>query len=478
MTDASSRPLTVTQLARRIVRLLEGEIGVVTVTGEVSNLRRPSSGHCYFILKDAEAAINAVCFRSTLQRQRVSPANGMQLEIRGRLSAYAPRSEYQIIIESIREAGLGDLMRRFIELRDKLKDEGLFDTARKRPIPRLPRRIGLVTSSTGAALRDMINVLNRRARGLTIYLSPASVQGDAAPADIVRAINRLCRHGQAEVVLVGRGGGSIEDLWAFNDERVVRAIAGCSLPVICCVGHETDTTLADYAADLRAPTPSAAAELVTAHYGELLQNLEQTQRRLARTMQYQLADWRARLQRCLGSWGLRHPRERLAVAMQRADDLSEQLNLAMLRNLHRREQQLDDLACRLGRVNPLRRVEALRVRLQRSQSLLLAIGPSRWGPQLAASSRLLEQFRQRLRVAMESRLHRRGLELQGTHQRLLSVSPTAILQRGYSIVTHGKRRQIVKDPGQVKINETIYIQSAQGPWRAAALPPDEDLFDQ
>lgn len=474
---AADKPVTVSELSTRILRLLEGQIGQVSVVGEVSNVRTPASGHCYFILKDAGAAINAVCFRNTFCRQLVRLRDGLKIEVHGRVTAYTQRSEYQIIVETIREAGLGDLMRRFLELKEKLKNEGLFDSQRKRAIPRLPRAIGLVTSSTGAALRDMLNVLGRRVRGARIYLSPAAVQGDAAPGEIVQAIERLQRHACADVIIVGRGGGSIEDLWAFNDERVVRAIAACSIPVISAVGHETDTTLADYAADLRAPTPSAAAELVSAHYGQTAEQVEQYQHRLLRCIQYLLAERRARLAHCVGSWGLRKPQERLNLAAQRLDDLKEDLETTGRRILLQRSARLENLARRLTRANPLHQVATMRAKLNQAQSLLTASGPPRWLPRLAASSQKLGQLRCRLTLTMDAHQQRRRLLLTATRQRLEAVNPAAILQRGYSIVTHGKRDRIVTGPAQVREGEVIHIRSSGGRWRAAALPLEADLFD-
>ncbi len=471
------RPIGVSELAWRIQHLLEAEIGEVRVEGEVSNVRVPSSGHCYFVLKEGGAAINAVCFRSTLWRQRLQPANGVQLEVQGRVTAYTTRSEYQIIVESFQQAGLGELMRLFLELKEKLTAQGLFDAKRRRPIPRLPRRIGLVTSPTGAALRDMLNVLARRARGLNIYLSPAAVQGEQAPGEIVRAIERLQLHGRAEVLIVGRGGGSLEDLWAFNDERVVRAIAACPVPVISAVGHETDTTLADYAADLRAPTPSAAAELVSAHYGEVEEQVDGLKRRLARSMQFALNERRVRFQRCIHSWGLRKPHERIQSAMQRLDDLQAGLDRSIRYLLERKRQGLGEAAGRLPGVNPARRLELARGRLAQSQALLQVLGPARWNAKLASSRGHLDQLCKRLSLAMTGHRRRQGWRLRNLSERLEAVGPHAVLRRGYSIATHGRRDRIITRPDQVKANEVIRIRSAGGPWRVAVLPPGEDLFD-
>lgn len=475
--SSAARPLTVSEAARRITRLLEEQIGQVWLTGEVSNVRIPASGHCYFLLKDAGAAINAVCFRSALARQPLAPREGMELEVRGRVTAYAPRSEYQVIVETIREAGAGALMRRFLELKEKLTAEGLFDRERKRPIPRLPRRIGIVTSSTGAALRDMLNVLGRRVRGMEIWLAPAAVQGAAAPCEIAAAIARLEHHGRAEVIIAGRGGGSIEDLWAFNEEAVVRAIAACSIPVISAVGHETDTTLADYAADLRAPTPSAAAELVSEHHGELADRLDGLQRRLNRAMGQALGERRARLERCRASWGLRSPRERLLGGAQRCDELRGRLETAAQRVVRGRNNELAGLRERLTRASPAVRLKRSRERLDQLRRRLTASGPRRIGADCQNGRRIAAQTSQRLELTVRHRLRTARARLDAASARLGALNPEAVLQRGYSIVTQGKRERVVTGPGQARPGAVVRIRGAGGVWRAAALDDQPDLFE-
>ena len=280
------------------------------------------------------------------------------------------------------------------------------------------------------------------------------------------------------MIIVGRGGGSIEDLWAFNDERVVRAIVACPVPVISAVGHETDTTLADYAADLRAPTPSAAAELVSAHYDETAELVFQYRRRLARCIQYLLAERRARLGRCVSSWGMRKPQERLSMAEQRLDDLNEALGFRIQRQLAQRAQRLERTQDRLQRANPLRRVEALSNRVAHAQARLVAGGPSRWAPRLALSAQKLEQFQYRLVAITEAHAQRQMWRLEAACKRLESSNPEAILQRGYSVVTHGKRERVITHPDQVREGEIIHIRSAGGRWRGVALSPQEDLLDQ
>ncbi|MEN6624637.1 MAG: exodeoxyribonuclease VII large subunit [Candidatus Sumerlaeia bacterium] len=475
-TNTPGRPLTVGELAARVRRLVEDGIGRVCVEGEVSNLRAPASGHCYFMLKDGAASINAVCFRNTLARQPVFPADGMKLEVTGQLTTYPPRSEYQIVVDSMREAGVGELMRRLQELKERLRAEGLFDLERKRPIPALPRRVGIVTSSTGAALRDVINILGRRTRGLEIYLAPAAVQGEAAPAQIVQALRLLARHGRSEVIIAGRGGGSIEDLWAFNDERVVRAIAASPIPVISAVGHETDTTLSDYAADLRAPTPSAAAELVSAHYAEVLERLDSWRERLGRAEERLVGDLRARLERCSSSWGMRGPRERVGQAMQRLDELEERLGRGAARSVRRRREDHANWARSLERVSPRARLQNLRARMEHLAAMLEARSSALWPEKLAGARSRVATLAQGLSHRAALSVDRQRWRLESASQKLAALSPSAVLARGYSIVTH-KHGKIVTSPEQVKLGETVQIRSAGGPWRAAALPPEEDLFD-
>lgn len=470
-------PLTVGELTLRIQQVLEGELGRVFVTGEVSNVRRPTSGHCYFVLKDGEGALNAICFRRSLAVQPIRPVEGMQVDVRGRVTAYRPRSQYQVIVESMREAGLGALMRRFLELKERLKAEGLFEEALKQPIPRMPRRIGVITSATGAALRDIANVLARRARGLEIVLASAAVQGESAPPELVRAFEWIQRHGRAEVIIVGRGGGSIEDLWAFNDERVVRAIVACPIPVISAVGHQTDTTLADYGADVRAPTPSAAAELVTAHYGELAERMSVLGVRMERAMRVRWDELNGRLGACVRSWGLRRPPERLELAMQRLDDVRQALEVTQASRLREAALAVDEQCHRLARVSPGRRLELARMRLGRAGSLLAAAGPGRWRPRIAGDRRVLAEQERRLRAAAEGRLERGATRLEHLGARLAAVSPRAVLERGYSIVSRGRRLRVVSRPEQVRPHEVVRIESAGGVWRAAALPPGEDLFE-
>jgi len=253
---------TVSEFTGKIREILEREYPSVWIQGEISNFHSAPSGHLYFILKDDAAQIRCVMFRLQSRFLKFRPEDGLHIIAWGRVSVYALRGEYQLILDTMEPLGFGSLMLAFEQLKNKLAQEGLFDESRKKPLPSFPKTVGLVTSSRGAAVKDMIRILRNRAPWVNILVSPASVQGDKAPDEITAAIQRLCAAGDVDVIIVGRGGGPIEDLWAFNDERVVRAVASCRLPIVSAVGHETDFTLTDFAADLRAPTPSADAQML------------------------------------------------------------------------------------------------------------------------------------------------------------------------------------------------------------------------
>jgi exodeoxyribonuclease VII large subunit len=443
--------LSVGELSSRIKLLVENDIGWVRVQGEASTVRIPASGHCYFMLKDEDACINAVCFRANLSRAPIRPVEGMKLELSGRITAYTQRSQYQIIVESLRESGLGELMRRFLALKEKLRTEGLFDADRKKPLPRVPSSIGVVTSMTGAALQDILNILSRRAPGTSVYITPTSVQGDAAPAEIVQALNLMNRHAKTDVIILGRGGGSLEDLWAFNEESVVRAIRESRIPLISAVGHETDTTLSDYAADLSAPTPSAAAELVCAHHADLLENLVQLERRARRGIDQLIDQYRIRLDRCIQSWGLRSPRERLTLAGQRLDDLLEQVTARMRERLYRNQTRLENMGGRLAGRTPIHRIL-----MSRSQ---------------------IDGIDQRLQVQVAGHIDRLILQVSSLAKRLVSVGPDSILKRGYSIVTRDRRGELITHPDDVREGDIVQVQSAGGKWKAAALHQENDFLN-
>src|SRR6478736_5757434 len=289
------RVFTVTELTVRVRDLLEQEFFEVWVEGELSNCRVWNTGHLYFTLKDGSSQVRAVIFRSALRYLKFKPADGLRVVARGRVSVYEPKGEYQLVCEHLEPQGLGALQLAFDQLKKRLQDEGLFDAARKRPLPLLPRKIGIVTSLDGAAIRDIIKVLRRRYANAHLIIRPARVQGEGAALEIARGLRSLSRMPGVDVVIVGRGGGSIEDLWAFNEEIVARAIAKCPIPVISAVGHETDVTIADFVADLRAPTPSAAAEIVVGAKDEFCGRIDRLHDRLGSAMRGRVQGWSRRV---------------------------------------------------------------------------------------------------------------------------------------------------------------------------------------
>lgn len=343
--------LTVTQLTAQIKNLLEGAFPEVWVEGEISNLSIPQSGHAYFTLKDEHAQVRAVIFRSSLRFLKFTLQHGIQVLCRGRLSVYDPRGEYQLILDYIEPKGVGALQLAFEQLKTRLEKEGLFDRDLKKPLPLLPRRIGIITSPTGAAIRDMLRVIKRRHPRMHILLYPVPVQGiDAAPA-LVEAIRYFNRLKNVDVMIIGRGGGSIEDLWAFNEEVVARAIHASRIPIISAVGHETDYTISDFVADLRAPTPSAAAEMVVGSEERLRDAIHTLESRLIGRMEQRIETMRASLRENIRLLG--DPRRRLEQVVQRVDELVHRMALGLRQHVRRDRAQLTSLVAGLDHLNPL-----------------------------------------------------------------------------------------------------------------------------
>jgi len=324
---------TVSEVTQEIKSQIEGSFPPLWIVGEVSNLGRPRSGHVYLTLKDKDAQIGAAIWRNVASRIRFQLENGQEVLAYGRLDVYPPHGKYQLIIQRIQPKGIGELQLAFRQLKEKLQKEGLFDVEHKQPLPAFPRRIGIVTSATGAAIRDLITVLGRRCPSAEAVLKPVRVQGDGAAEEIAEAIELLNESGGSDVLIVGRGGGSIEDLWAFNEEVVARAIFASRIPVISAVGHETDFTIADWVADQRAPTPTAAAEMAVPDAEELLARLARHAGALKATVQARLNEARLRLKRCEDSHALRRPIELIRQKQQRLDELSERANLLMKNRL-------------------------------------------------------------------------------------------------------------------------------------------------
>ena len=427
--------LTVSQLSLRIKAALEDALPAVWVEGEVSNLRTPSSGHAYFALKDDAAQLRCVLFRSRGRRVRFALEDGLQVLAFGGLDVYANRGEYQLVVELIEPKGIGGLQIAFEQLKKKLEAEGLFDPARKRPLPAFPRTIGIVTSPTGAALRDMLHIIGRRFADLRVLVAPVRVQGDGAPQDIAAAIGNLCEVPDLDVVIVGRGGGSIEDLRAFNDERVARAIAGCRVPVISAVGHETDVTIADFVADLRAPTPSAAAELVVREKLHVVRALAALYERMTQAMRGQVARARERSVFLARRRVLTDPRRALGDSHRRVDDLRGRLHAAA-RAQHRHATHRVALATNtLSSLHPLARISKGVAVLTQLRSRLVAAG----GHSVKASRHRFET----------------------TIGRLQSLSPLAVLGRGYSL-TRLPSGVVVRRAAQTSPGDAIEVLLHEG----------------
>jgi exodeoxyribonuclease VII large subunit len=410
---AGARPdrdiYSVSRLNREVRVLLERGFGALWLEAEVSNLARPSSGHWYFSLKDAAAQVRCAMFRQRNMLCAVTPRDGQKVLVRARIGLYEPRGEYQLIVDHLEDAGLGALKRQFEELSAKLAAEGLFSADRKRPLPGLPRRIGIITSPTGAAVRDILHVLARRFPAAAVLIYPVPVQGASAAAEIVAALRLAGRRAECDVLILARGGGSLEDLWAFNDEALARAIVASPIPVITGIGHEIDFTIADFAADVRAPTPSAAAELVVPDAQEWLNTLVRFGARLQRAMRRRLEEHRERLRWLEGRAALLSPATRLGAQAQRLDELEQSLQRAMRRRLYEQRERLRWLAGRAALMSPSTR---LIQELSRLENL---------GQQLYRAGRqVILAKRERLMPLVRT---------------LNAVSPLATLERGYAIVS-------------------------------------------
>nr|WP_313405589.1 exodeoxyribonuclease VII large subunit [Pseudomonas sp.] len=424
--------LSVSQLNNRARLLLEDVFSGIWVEGEISNLARPASGHVYFTLKDNQAQVRCALFRQNAARVRQALRDGLAVKVRGKVSLFEGRGDYQLILDAVEPAGDGALRLAFEALKEKLGAEGLFSTERKIALPAHPKRIGIVTSPTGAVIRDIISVFRRRAPQVELNLIPTAVQGREATAQIVRALQRADTQG-FDALILARGGGSLEDLWCFNEESVARAVAACVTPIVSAVGHETDVSIADFVADVRAPTPSAAAELLAPDSSELVQRLHNLQRRLMLHMQGRLARERLRLEGV--SRRLRHPGERLRQQAQRLDDLDMRLRRAFNQQLANQRERLVRLDARLAAQHPGRNLALLRQRLDG----------------LAA----------RLPRAMQGQLRSQRQQLSALAAQLQIVSPLATLGRGYSILLD-ERGQAVRSAAQTQPGQRLKARLSVG----------------
>ncbi len=436
--DSSSRRiLTVSELTGLVRTSIENTFSEVWLEGEISNLRAPGSGHLYCTLKDDSCQIRAVMFRSTASRLRFGLEDGLHIVARGRVTVYEPRGEYQIVLEYAEPKGLGALQLAFEQLKNRLAAEGLFDDERKRPLPFLPRTVGIVTSPTGAAVRDMITVLHRRCPNLGIIVVPVQVQGEGSAEQIAEAIRGLNGLDQVDVIIVGRGGGSSEDLWSFNEELVVRAIVASRVPVISAVGHETDVTLADFAADVRAPTPSAAAEAAVPVLSDVLERLREVESRSRQAIVWRCADERRRL--ALFFAHLTRIRFRLLEAAQRVDGAVIQIAQAVQGLIKRG-----------------------RERVHSATHELIARSPQ---SQVHHGLAVVPQLLSRLHGVMEHRLDRRIRGVRACMANLNHLSPLAILSRGYSIVESVQTHQVIHDAQQVSVGQDVLARLSQGQLR-------------
>ena len=427
--------LTVSELTARIRVLIEGEFPDLWVEGEVSNFRQAQSGHLYFTLKDERAQVRCVCFRNEARMLKFRPEDGLRVTVRGALSVYEARGEYQIYVQHIDPVGLGALQLAFEQLKQRLEAEGLFAAERKKPLPLLPRRIGLVTSPTGAAVRDILRVLRRRYPNAHVVLFPVRVQGEGAAKEIVEALRYFNKKRLADVLILARGGGSLEDLWAFNEEIVARAVAASQIPIICGVGHETDFTIADFAADVRAATPSAAAEIVVRSREEFDRHIGELDRRLVERLRYMLLERRHRIQQLTGDRAFRRLPDLVRQRRQRVDELAlAQAELLRLR-LKSTADQVRALERRLAGIDLRIRLAALRLRIEQ--------GSERLGN---AAERFFTARRHRL-AALAVQLDER--------------SPLRLLERGYAICYDSAGR-LLRGVEGVSVGDEIAVQLARG----------------
>ena len=425
---------TVSRLNREAKVLLENSFPPIWLEGEVSNLARPASGHVYFSLKDAQAQVRCAFFHQHQRLAGITLRDGLHVLVRARVSLYEGRGDYQIIIEYLEEAGEGALRRAFDALKQRLLQEGLFDVAHKKSLPRLPRRLGIITSPSGAVLHDILTTLRRRFPGISVLVYPVPVQGEGAAGKIADAIRLTSEHGDCDALILARGGGSLEDLWAFNEEIVARAIYACPIPIVCGVGHETDFTIADMVADARAPTPTAAAEMLSPDRQEWLAQFARFEVRLRTDIQGHLRDQQQHLDWLTAR--LIHPRNRIALLQQNLGASAQRLYLAQTASLRQARSEMQAMIARLHQLSPRPQILALTLNSRHLYSRLCG-GMKR---RLELADSRLRQFMQTLHV----------------------LSPLATLERGYAIVRYPDHGSIVTDAGKIKPGERVQARLARG----------------
>jgi exodeoxyribonuclease VII large subunit len=443
----------VRELVSQVRELVEEQYGDVWVEGEISNYRPAPSGHVYFTLKDADAQLPIVLFRRQAMLLRFRPEDGLHVLVRGRVSVYEQRGQMQLVAETMEPVGAGSLQLAFEQLKERLKAEGLFDTERKRPLPAFPHTAGIITSPTGAVIRDFLNIVARRHSGLNVLLYPVSVQGDSAPAEIEAAIAELnaanlAQPGLVDLIVLARGGGSLEDLAAFNSERVARAIVASKLPVVSAIGHETDFTIADFAADLRAPTPSAAAELVTEAQHKIAEHLANQSHRLERATRFQLLQARQRLTRLPVSRAESRVSTLLHRQAQRLDDYSFRIESALTAHLRQHQDRIADLAATVLRHDPRQALANARERLQ--------------------------AFSTRIDRSLERIMRRAAVRVGAADARINSLSPLAVLDRGYALVLSAEGA-LIRSTRQLASGDQVTTRLADGSFlsRVESTDPNE-----
>ncbi|WP_095499976.1 exodeoxyribonuclease VII large subunit [Paraferrimonas haliotis] len=433
---AKERPplLSVSQLNRQVRQLLEGQIGRIWLTGEISNFAAPASGHWYFSLKDSKAQVRCAMFKGRNQRVSFIPKNGQQVTVQADLSLYEPRGDYQLIVGNMVDSGAGALKQQFDELKAKLAAQGLFSTEHKQALPR-PKRLGVITSPSGAAIRDVLHVLERRAPAMEVVIYPAQVQGELAAKQLIHAIERANQRNEVDALLLTRGGGSLEDLWCFNDEQLAHAIFNSALPVVSAVGHEVDVTIADFVADVRAPTPSAGAEMLSGDSLAQLQQLASLGQRLRQSMAALLYSKQQRSQQYRYRLDKHHPSRQLDLLKQQFDETGFRLHTNLSKQLQTRQQHIERLGHRLFQATPAQRV--------------------------ALDLAKTEQLQGRLHNALNTVLNNHTQRWQSLASQLNAISPLATLERGYSI-SRNAQHTIVTKVDQVTIDEPMSVQVSDG----------------
>lgn len=482
MEEKNPSILTVTQLTQAIKLSLEASFSKILLQGEISNFKMQTSGHLYFCLKDAQAQISAVMFRTDAVSLRLIPKDGDHVMVKGEMNVYPPKGNYQIVVRELTQIGLGELLIKLEELKRKIQKKGWFSKEHKKPLPKMPKRIGIVTSPTGAVIQDILNILNRRFTGVHVILNPVRVQGEGAAKEIAQAIEQFNRYEMVDVMIVGRGGGSIEDLWAFNEEIVAEAIFNSRIPIICAVGHETDHSIAEYVADVRAPTPSAAAEIVISEKAHHIEHLRQVERRLYQTVGHLVNQGRHRLSAIMRQPILTAPYALLGMWMQKIDDLRIELDWSLQQYIQRKRIHLEGTYKQLQALRPTNQILHLRNRFSEYDK---NIKQTFWNRQKRYRENLknkqeslhrawfhkkdqihrlfqIQQKRRQLDQQLSRALLTYRERLTNIAQTLHAVNPKNLLQKGYSILFAEKSHSVIKSISSLVPEQSVRILLSDG----------------